>query len=136
MKNLNLIIILFIGALFFSCSENEEHKIVLTDTTELILDSKLADPNYTGTICTVKRNTDLVLGEIIEYEYVTNRTNPTVTWEVVSGDIEIISGVNSLKVEIKLGPEFTRGVIGVDGYGYHENNILLRCDAQVVITRE
>jgi hypothetical protein len=117
----------------FSCSEIDETNISLEDTSEVCDDSRLTDPNYTGTICCIQRITELNATSAITYRYNTNLANPAISWRVTSGDIEIVSGANTNEVTIQLGGEFSTGRIIAEGVSGDDNS--LHCDEEIVITK-
>jgi len=161
MKNFNSIIILLNIILFISCSDSESPVIdleeiniesielpstILTDSnlidnvphTSTPLDSKYTDPNYTGTICGFKRNSELELNTLIEYEYLTNLSNITIFWSVLSGDVEIISGQNSNILTIKLGENFKSAEIEAMGTSNVTSDGIqfdLLCSDRIVISK-
>ena len=74
------------------------------------------------------------LNENIEYEYSTNLSDANVTWKVLRGDIEIVAGVDSKKVIIRLGENFEEGIIQADGIS--NDGDLLECGDTVLITKK
>ncbi|SHJ51206.1 hypothetical protein SAMN04488028_101353 [Reichenbachiella agariperforans] len=133
MKNFR-IVLFFIGALTFSCSDSDDNTVSLEDDApDTCANTEVYDPNFTGTACCIQRNSDLSIGEIIEYEYFTNLTDPSIDWEVISGDIEIVSGSSSSVVTIRLGDSFTEGVINAQGIS--SENAALACGESVTIMR-
>ncbi len=101
---------LFTLATISACTSNETDSLILQDTADAsCADSKANDPNFDGTACCIQRNSELSTSAPIVYEYFTNIVNPDITWEVVSGDIEIVSGANSSTVSVRLGSSFTSG---------------------------
>jgi hypothetical protein len=133
MKNLKLLIIL-IGISFISCSENDSTSITLEDNVPggscEVDDPRLTDPNYEGTICCFQRNSALSLNTPVIYEYLTNLSDPSVTWQIESGDIQIVSGQDSKIITINLGENFEGGIIKVLGTSTDG----LACSEAVVIT--
>ena len=96
----------------------EGESIILTDdSSETCANSAVFDPDFTGTACCTQRNSELTIGDTIEYEYFTNLIHTNVSWEVHSGDMEIISGSNASVVKVRLGDSFTQGEIRVLGKG-------------------
>lgn len=124
-----LFIACFISLISLSCSDDNGGPN-LTDTSDNCNETEVFDPNYTGTACCIQRNSELSLSDNIEYQYFTNLSNPTVEWQVNSGDIEIISGKNSNIVTIALGDSFTSGSILAIGTG----TTGLQCSEITVIT--
>lgn len=105
------------------------------------LDPKFTNPNYTGTICGIKRNSGIELNKIMIYEYITNKSdNPIVDWKVTSGDAEIISGENSNILKIRLNEDFKSVEIQAFGITSHQgsNDQLynLSCSDSVIITKK
>ena len=125
-----VILIITIG---LSCTESEDQGPVLEDDAlESCADTEVNDPDFGGTACCIQRNTELDPSAEIVYEYSTNLPNAQTTWEVTSGDIEIVSGGNSPTVTIRLGDSFTEGQITALGTG-DRSGIELRCSATVSI---
>lgn len=134
MKNIKSVILL-VTVLFFSCNENDSPTINLKDNVPgLCLDNdpRLTDPNFTGTICCFQRNTTLNINTPIVYEYLTNLSDPIVKWEIISGDIEFLSGIDSNKVTIQLGDNFKNGKIKVRGVSSDG----LTCDEIIMIEED
>ena len=127
---------LFTLATISACTTNETDSIILQDTADLsCADSKANDPDFDGTACCIQRNSELSASAPIVYEYFTNLPNPDVSWEVVSGDIEIVSGANSSTVTIRLGSSFTGGEIS-GGATSDDNGFDLVCRDVVVISAD
>jgi hypothetical protein len=130
MKNTNSLFII-IALILFSCSNNEEEiSISLEDNAFNCQDTAVNDPTYSGTICCIQRNSDLDINSVVEYEYTTNLDNIIYQWEILDGEIEIISGANSNIVRIIFKDNFTNASLkcrssGVSGV----------CDNSVNITR-
>ncbi|CAM1355023.1 MULTISPECIES: hypothetical protein [Tenacibaculum] len=134
MKNIKSVILL-VTVLFFSCNENDSPTISLKDNTfGLCLENepKLTDLNFTGTVCCFQRNSTLNIGTPIVYEYVTNLSDPIVKWEIISGDIEFLSGIDNNKVTIQLGNNFKNGKIKVRGVSSGG----LTCDEVIIIEED
>lgn len=136
MKNWKLILLL-LGTLPFSCSEDDNSRISLADTaSETCTNTKVFDSNFTGTACCSQRNSELTIGNTIEYQYFTNLDDPNITWEVKSRDIEIISGGNSNIVTIRLSDSFTEGELYVLGTGTSGQDAGLVCGHTIAITNK
>lgn len=127
-------IILLITLIIMSCTESNSITIILEDNTVNSTDyPNLTNPNYTGTICCIQRNSELNIDSLVEYEYFTNLSNPSVTWSVDTGDIEIVSGQNTNKATIKFGKNFQGGRIRITGTSGSTPNDLI-CGESILIT--
>ena len=122
------------ATLTFSCSDDSELHLE-DNATETCSNTKVFDSNFTGTACCSQRNSELKISEPIQYEYFTNLADPDIEWNVNSGDIEIISGVNSNIVTIKLKDTFTEGEIYVLGTGTSGDDNGLVCGHPINITK-
>ena len=149
MKKRNLLYGILMGSLFLACTTNslnennlndtvknnvnpsQDSFILTDDSDEVCNDPKITDPNYTGTICCTQRNTPLSLEDTIEYEYFTNLPNVSVSWEILSGDIEFVSDDNSKKVTIKLRDNFREGQLR--GIGTSIDDTFLLCTHTITI---
>ncbi len=121
-------------SVIISCSDSKEELTNLEDSvTGICNDTRLTDSNFDGTICCTQRNSDLSFSSTIEYEYFTNLSNPKVSWQVNTGDIEILSGENSNVVSIRLGEGFTEGELYV--LGSSGDNSILMCGHPILISR-
>ena len=85
---------------------------------------------YTGTICCVLGSDTGIPGNQLTYEYESNRTHTEIEWEVVSGDMTIVSGQGTTSVVVELGANFEGGELS--GLGNGE----LKCSAIVNIEKE
>jgi hypothetical protein len=132
----NFCLICLIAVFIFACTANNEEDLMLIEAQEIQVtntedyveenivptvpladdtcdcsESEVFNPTFTGTACCIERITVLSLEEPIRYWYATNLDNPSVHWEVLSGEIEIIAGQESSIVTIKLGDGFDGGMI-------------------------
>jgi len=80
--------------------------------------------------CCLSGKSSVSPGETEVYTYSTNVDSPQYTWEVISGDIEIIQGDNSSQATFKFGDDFTSGVIEAVGMGSEKG-----CGTQQTIIR-
>mgnify|MGYP005992066013 CR=1 FL=1 len=126
MKKIKLFAFVF-SIFLFSCSENNETKIELTDTSDL---PGTCDLTYEGTICCIQRNTSLELNKTVEYQYLSNFVYTKIEWEVLNGDIEIISDIDSNILKIKLRDNFNGGEILCGTYNSSGKN----CSTMVTIS--
>lgn len=118
-------------SLSISCTESESQGPVLRDDAlESCAETEVNDPDFRGTACCIQRNTALDASAEIVYEYSTNLPNVQTAWEVISGDIEVVSGGDTSTVTIRLGASFTEGQITALGTG-SINGVELRCSATV-----
>jgi len=67
--------------------------------------------------CCISGKTFVKAGATEIYTYNASNEPQTFTWQVISGDIEIIEGENSAQVTFKFGDDFTSGVIEASGMG-------------------
>ena len=127
MKNTIKYIVLFIFLInLTSCSKDDNS----TDNERKMLECNVDDvTNSSGDVCCIKGFAEIIPGETLVYEYVNNIQNPDIQWNIVSGDIAIISGDESSKVTLNFGEFFTVGEIEVSG----KNQIT--CSKSVIITK-
>lgn len=106
MKKVNFVLLIVLMVLY-SCADNEEDPIFLEDNSFICENSEVYDPNFTGTACCIQRNSDLDFNGIVEYEYTTNLDNAVYQWEVIYGEIQVVSGMNSNVIRITFEENFT-----------------------------
>ena len=133
MKNTQLLA-LILGLFIFSCSNNEEdfipeNKITIKDDSCPCEDIR-PDPSSNATWCCVQRNTEIHQDSIIEYEYSNNFIANTFGWHV-EGDIEVVSGIDSNVIRVRLKENFESGVL----IGFSEGDFH-RCGNRVNISAD
>jgi hypothetical protein len=149
MKTSSIIFLLFSCAVW-CCSEDEvrkepshqeenHHASSLTgDTSRFLKDFQSCDSiailTSIGTSCCVSGRTAAAPGDTIEYRYQINQPNPQVHWEILNGEIVIITGQNSDVVKVVVGPNFTGGIIQGRAKGDTVNGLATtRCEDVVKI---
>lgn len=73
--------------------------------------------NSSDSACCIDGKNNVSAGATEMYTYGTNIDSPEYTWQVISGDIEIIDGENSAQATFKFGDNFTSGAIEALGMG-------------------
>lgn len=116
---LNLLLIIII---FISCSNDDDNVLLLylEDTSDVLTTEEEQELiNYPGTSCWIVRTSELKINTPITYEYRTNQDdtsdNYTVNWEITSGDIEVLSDLNTKTITIMLNGDFENAEIRVIG---------------------
>ena len=99
--------------LLFSCSSNDDETniVIKDDAFRACDDLSVYDPNYEFTNCCVHRVSELGIDKLVEYEYSINLEDPEYYWDVVSGEIEIVSGKKSKIVTIAFKDGFEGAIL-------------------------
>jgi hypothetical protein len=130
----------------FSCREDDDPKDITaeereteSDTVALKLDSNFqhCDSVYIatriGTACCINGPTVAKSGDILRYHYQMNHRDAKVDWQILEGDISIISGQGMRTVTVQFGPNFTTGIIIGVGVGIKYENIPQLCSDRVIV---
>lgn len=126
-----ILVLSVILLIFLSCTTNEEDNLIILEDTSIICDNTVVyDPNFTGTACCIQRNSDLDFYSVVEYEYTTNLENAVYQWEVIYGEIQVVTGMNSNIIRITFDENFStaRLVCRSDGD-------MGACSEDVIITK-
>ncbi len=116
------LICLFILCLL-GCSEDENNETSpSTTSSEIQLNGVIFNQcdqeeidNHPGTICCISGPLEASPNETISLEYSSNLQNPSVTWEVVSGELSLVNSPNSNTATFDVLEGFSGG--SVKGYG-------------------
>ncbi|MEO9966728.1 MAG: IPT/TIG domain-containing protein [Reichenbachiella sp.] len=88
-------------------------QVVIGDTFSYLI-GDVALP-FSGNVCDIYGPNTASPGDQLVYEHESNNENETFTWEVISGDMQIISGAGTEFVGVEFGSEFDGGSLSVTG---------------------
>lgn len=88
-----------------------------------------------GTACCVSGPVVAKPGDIFRYHYQINHADAQVSWQILEGDISIISGQGTHTVTVQYGNNFTTGIILGDGNGL-KDVWRLRCTDRAIVTSD
>jgi len=127
-----LICLIVLCALGCSEDENNETSLSITPAETQVdgvsfhqCDQEEID-NHPGTICCISGPLEASPNETISLEYSSNLQNPSVTWEIVSGELLLTTNQNSSTATFDVLEGFSGGII--KGYGDTEKDCSVRIE--------
>jgi len=132
----------------FSCSDEdrskdlsavkqeEQESIVSQDSSFQVCDS-LYVATFHGTACCVSGPIVASPGDVFKYHYQINHSDARIKWQILEGDISIITGQDTHTVTVLFGPDFTTGIVYADGNGIPRDVASRqRCTDRVIVVKD
>lgn len=94
----------------------EEYEFIIElNGTKYIECSRAAINATSGTVCCIAGPIEALPGETIQFEYSSDLIEPELTWEVTSGKLTLLEGLNSPTATFRVGEGFTEGSVAAVG---------------------
>ena len=128
--------LLIVSFLTFSCSDDNEsdNDNIDCEIIEEINGVKYRETNqnciasFSGTICTISGQLEASPNETIKLQYNSNIEDPNITWEIESGDIELVENQTPSIASFRINEGFQGAVVIALGSGIQQ------CSEKIEIT--